>query len=165
MGRDFMWRRLPSKGGIMRGKTFVVLALALAAAFPAAASEKKKKQPDRGMLEKMEAVPCGAKQRGLNGLGAIWASAGITHVNSDEKLCPQYLLRADDMEYEIRPTEKKHPVLLAVGQEAVFKVKKDRMSLKVPEGDKKTRDYQIVAMKPAEVTAENPSPSSRPEKP
>jgi hypothetical protein len=30
------------------------------------------------MLEKMEAVPCGAKERGLSGLGSIFASAGVT---------------------------------------------------------------------------------------
>ncbi len=51
----------------------------------------------------MEAVPCGAKQTGLAGLGALWGSAGITHINSNEKLCPQYLLRTDEMDYEIRP--------------------------------------------------------------
>jgi hypothetical protein len=31
---------------------------------PAGADGKKKNQPDRGMLEKMDAVPCGAKQKG-----------------------------------------------------------------------------------------------------
>ena len=104
-------------------------------------------QPERAMLEKMEAVPCGAKQKGLTGLGSLWASVAITHVNSDEKLCPQYLVRTDDMEYHIRPADKKHPVLLPIGQEVVFKIKKDRMYLKVPDGsDHKTRVYQVVAM-------------------
>ncbi len=42
------------------------------------------------MLERMEAVPChGAKEKGVTGpAGTVWASAGITHVNSDEKLLP-----------------------------------------------------------------------------
>jgi hypothetical protein len=100
------------------------------------------------MIEKMEAVPCGAKQKGITGLGSVFASAGIEHVNSDEKLCPQYLLRSDEMEYHIRPLDKKHPVILPVGQEGEFRIDKDRLYLKVSEGDRKTRSYQVVAMKP-----------------
>ena len=146
----------------MKLKALLILSLVLAAAAPLSAGDKKKKQPDRAMLEKMEAVPCGAKQKGLTGLGSIWASAGITHVNSDEKLCPQYLLRTDDMEYEIRPKDKSHPAVLPVGQEVVFKIKNDRMSVKCPEGDNKARSYQVVAMRPtntddtAEAKTEKP---------
>ncbi len=91
----------------MKVKTLLVLALVLVAAVPVTADSKKKKQPDRAMLEKMDAVPCGAKQKGVTGLGSIWASVGITHINSDEKLCPRYLLRTDDMEYEIQPDREK----------------------------------------------------------
>ena len=126
----------------MKVKTLLVLALVVVAALPVTADSKKRKQPDRAMLEKMDAVPCGAKQKGVTGLGSIWASVGITHINSDEKLCPRYLLRTDDMEYEIQPTEKKHPAVLPVGQEVVFKIKNDRMTVKCPEGDKKTRTWK-----------------------
>jgi len=133
----------------MNFKSSVALTLLLVSAFPVAAGGKNKKVAPRAILERMEAVPCGAKQRGLTGLGSIWASAGITHVNSDEKLCPQYLLRTDDMDYEIRPTDGKHPVVLPVGQEVEFKLKNDRMFVKVLDGDKKTRSYRVVAMRPA----------------
>ena len=109
------------------------------------------------MLEKMEAVPCGAKQRGLSGLGSFWASVGITAVNSNEKLCPQYLLRTDDMDYRIRPMNLKHPEVLPIGHEIVFKIKKDRMLLKVPDGDKKMRAYEVVAMEPASPGTQNTS--------
>jgi hypothetical protein len=131
----------------MRLKIF--FALVLVAVLPLSAEGKKKKPAERAMLEKMEAVPCGAKQKGLTGLGTIWASAGITHVNSDEKLCPQYMVRTDDMEYHIRPADYKHPIVLPVGQEIEFRMKKDHMLVKVPDGDGKERAYQVVAMKPA----------------
>jgi hypothetical protein len=131
----------------MRLKIF--LALVVVAAVPLSAEGKKKKPVERAMLEKMEAVPCGAKQKGLTGLGTIWASAGITHVNSDEKLCPQYMILTDDMEYHIRPADYKHPIVLPVGQEIEFRMKRDRMLVKVPDGDGKERAYQVVAMKPA----------------
>jgi hypothetical protein len=132
----------------MSFKTSVILTLVLVATVPLTATAKKKDPPERAMLEKMEAVPCGAKERGLTGLGSVWASAGITHVNSDEKLCPQYLLRTDEKEYEIRPTDGKHPTILPVGHEGEFKIKNNRMFLTVEDGgDRKTRTYQVVSIK------------------
>lgn len=130
----------------MKTQALLLATLVLAVAMPAGAGNKK--HGERGMIEKMEAVPCGAKEKGITGLGSVWASAGITHVNSDEKLCPQYLLRTDEMDYHIRPLDKKHPVILPVGQEGEFRIRKDRLYLKVPDGDRKTRQYQVVSMKP-----------------
>lgn len=146
-------------GGGMKFKNSVILACVLVAAVPVSAGGKKKNVPERAMLEKMEAVPCGAKQKGLNGLGSFWASVGITHMNSDEKLCPQYLLRTDEMDYRIRPTDLKHPVILPIGKEVVFKIKKDRMFVGVADGDKKMLPYELVAMEPANPPAENASAS------
>lgn len=138
----------------MKIKSLFVVALLLLSVSPLSAGDKKKKHPERGMLENMEAVPCGAKEHGLAGLGAIYGSVGITHVNSDEKLCPQYLLRTDEMEYHIRPVDGKHPVILPVGHEGVFKIRKDHLYLKVPDGDRKTRAYQVVSMKPLNSNGE-----------
>jgi hypothetical protein len=148
----------------MNRKTPVVLALAVVAVFPLTADGKKKNQPERAMLEKMEAVPCGAKQKGLSGLGSFWASVGITDVHSNEKRCPEYLLRTDDMDYKIRPIDLKHPVVLPIGHEVVFKIQKDRMMLRDPEGDKKVRSYEVVAMEPTEGPSRG-NASARTEKP
>jgi hypothetical protein len=144
----------------MKARTLAVSVFILLVAIPMSADSKKKRPEARAMLETMEAVPCGAKEKGLTGLGTLWASAGITHVNSDEKLCPQYLLRTDEMEYHIRPTDLKHAVLLPVGQEIEFKIKKDRMFVKALEGDHKARSYNIVAMKPANQDSESQSSSA-----
>ena len=145
----------------MNIKRSLILVLVLVSAVPLSAGSKKN-QPERGMLEKMDAVTCGAKQRGLTGLGSVWASAGITHVNSDEKLCPQYLLRTDEMEYEIRPTDAKHPTVLPVGHEAEFKIKKNRMLLTVEDGaDRKTRTYEVVAMRPTSSDSDAQNSSSK----
>ncbi len=122
--------------------------LALTSAIPLSAHDHKKKNGlERGILEKMEAVPCGARQRGLAGLGALWGSAGITHINSSEKLCPQYLLRTDAMDYEIRPIHLKHARLLPIGQEGAFKIKKNELILTI--ADQKARGYEVVSMNPA----------------
>jgi hypothetical protein len=135
----------------MNIKSTTVLLLVLISAIPLTANDNKKnKDEQKGIVEKMEAVPCGAKQRGLAGLGTLWASAGITHVNSNEKLCPQYLLRTDDLDYEIRPIDLKHARLLTIGQEGQFRIKKNEMILSMPEGgDHKQRTYEVVAMNPA----------------
>lgn len=134
----------------MKFASVAILASTLFLAVPAFAGAKKQ---ERAMIEKMEAVPCGAKQHGVSGLGSIWASVGITSINSDEKMCPQYLLRTDDMEYHIRPTDHKHPVILPVGKEGEFKISKDVMEMRIPDGDHKKRRYQVVAMKPIEHSA------------
>jgi hypothetical protein len=125
-----------------------VLFLALISTVPMSAHGSKKRiGSQRGILEKMEAVPCGAKQTGLSGLGTLWASAGITHVNSNEKLCPQYLLRTDDMDYEIRPLDLKHATILPIGKEGEFSIRKNEMILSI--ADQKARNYEVVSMNPA----------------
>ena len=129
----------------MKRKLPLILMSALLLAVPCFAGGKKHRE--RAMIEKMEAVPCGAKERGLTGLGSIFASVGATAVNSTEKLCPQYMLRSDDMEYHVRPLDK-HPRILPVGQEGEFKIDKDVMLMRIPDGDHKRRRYQVVAMTP-----------------
>ena len=145
----------------MRIKSAVTVALALACVFPMTASAKKKKVQPRGMLESMQSVPCGAKQRGLAGVGSIWASVGVTHVNSTEKLCPQYLVRTDDMDYEIRPKDMKHPDVLPIGQEVEIKLRKDHMDVKLPDGGK-TLTYIVVSMQPANQGGGAVSGAARP---
>lgn len=145
----------------MSVKSSFILMLVFICALPLSAHDKKKKDVQRGMLEKMEAVPCGAKERGLAGLGTLWASAGITHVNSDEKLCPQYLLRTDQMDYEIRPMNLKHATILPVGREAQFKMKQKDMILAVPEaGLRKMRSYEVVAINQNNTNADDDKSSS-----
>ena len=129
----------------MKNTAILIATTCISLTLPAFAG---KKHAQRAMIEKMEAVPCGAKERGLTGLGSVWASIGATHVDTDEKLCPQYMLRTDDMEYHVRPLDHKHPRLLPIGKEGEFKVSKDVLEMKIPDGDHKKRRYQVVAMKP-----------------
>src|ERR1700722_16613694 len=144
----------------MNRKVPMIVSLSLLMALPGFAADKKK-HANRAMIERMEAVPCGAKQRGLAGLGSLWGSVGITHVNSDEKLCPQYLLRTDAMDYEIRPVDLKHSTVLPVGTEGEFKIKKNVMILSMPEGgDRKMREYEVVSMNPSNPDSDKGKSSS-----
>jgi hypothetical protein len=110
----------------------------------------------------MQSVPCGAKERGLAGLGSVFGSVGVQHVNSHEQLCPQYLFRTDEMEYHIRPLDTKHAALLPVGHEGEYKIKKDRMYLKAVDGEKKARPYQVVSMQPLNSGSKAESAAYRP---
>jgi len=69
------------------------------------------------------------------------------------------------MEYHIRPIDIKHAVLLPVGQEIEFKIKKNRMFVKALDGDRKARSYSIVAMKPANPEGESQSSAVNPYRP
>ena len=143
----------------MKATMLVIGALALSMLHPTSAAAKDKKRPPRGMIESMQSLPCGVKQKGLNGLGAVWGSVGVTSVSSNEKLCPQYLFRTDDLEYHIRPKDTKHPAILPIGREAEFKIKNDEIFLKVAEGsDHKTRAYHVISMEP--IKTANPEGAS-----
>jgi len=133
----------------MKVRNWIVVSVAVLAAMPMGAWGKKRNQPNRAILEKMEAVPCGAKQKGLSGLGSFWASVGITDVHSTEKLCPQYVVRTDEMDYRVQPADLKHPDVLPIGREVVFKIEKDHMLMGVADSSKKMKKYEVVAMDPA----------------
>jgi len=149
----------------MKVSKSLIAALALILAVPSTAGGKDKKG-QRGMLESMQSVPCGAKERGVTGLGSVFASVGVEHVNSHEQLCAQYLLRTDDMDYHIRPLDVKHASVLPVGHEAEFRIKKDRLFLKMPEGEKKAQAYQVVSMQPVSSESKVENTTYRPaEKP
>lgn len=144
----------------MNSKVAVTVLVMLSSTVPLMAGGKKHGL-ERGMLEKMEAVPCGANQKGFTGLGTLWGSAGITKTTSNEKLCPQYLLRTDEMDYEIRPKDLKHASILPIGQEAEFQIKKNEMLLTFADGqDRKTRTYQVVGMNPNKPDSEGAKSSS-----
>jgi len=142
-----------------------MLSLILAVSTSAESKDKKKKHSPRGMVESMQSVPCGAKERGLAGLGSVFGSVGVQHVNSHEQLCPQYLFRTDEMEYHIRPLDTKHAALLPVGHEGEYKIKKDRLYLRAVDGDKQARPYQVVSMQPVNSENKGESIASRSERP
>src|SRR6516165_7715592 len=93
-------------GGDMNIRNSLVAGLTLIL-LGAPGAQAKKRPPERGMLVRMESMECGVHQGGLAGLGGFWASIGVTKVTSQDKLCPQYLVETDTMQYHIRPMDKK----------------------------------------------------------
>ena len=68
-------------------------------------------------------------------------------------------LQSDTVIYRIRPRDEKHPVLLPVGQDAQFRIHKDKMLLQVEDLDEKEREYTVVSMTPRQQkSADNRTP-------
>jgi hypothetical protein len=96
----------------------------------------------------MNSVECGYEEKGAAGISGILGVTDSQHSKTRQMLCQEHLLRSDRTEYRIRPMEEKHPALLPVGQEAEFRIIKDRMHLRVPELDGREREYLVVSITP-----------------
>ncbi|HKV03510.1 MAG TPA: hypothetical protein VJO53_00225 [Candidatus Acidoferrales bacterium] len=123
--------------------------IALAGLILAASSTVLAKDPpsyDKGVLQSMDTTSCGFAEKGGKSItGEILGTDG-EHKNTQEVLCQEYVLQGDHIVYRIRPKDDKHPVLLPVGQAVQFRIHKDKMFLRDPEGDKKEREYDVLSM-------------------
>ena len=109
---------------------------------------KEPKPHQSGKLLQMESVACGVDENsGKTFVGEIVGTDGA-HKKTHELLCQEYILQSDKVIYRIRPRDEKHPVLLPVGEQAQFRMEKDRMILRVEDLDDKDRQYTVVSMTP-----------------
>lgn len=106
----------------------------------------------KGRITQMESVSCGyAENSGKTFTGEVLGT-DAAHKKTQEMLCQEYVLRSERVVYKIRPRDEKHPVLLPVGEDADFRIQKDKLFLKINELDDKERDYSVVSMTPVEST-------------
>jgi hypothetical protein len=76
-------------------------------------------------------------------------------VETQQLLCQEYVLQAEKTVYHIRPRDEKHSMLLPVGEQAQFRMQKDKMMLRIESVDSKEREYIVVSMTPrGESTAD-----------
>ena len=109
---------------------------------------KEPKPHQSGKLMQMESVACGLDENsGKTFVGEI-VGTDSAHKKTHELLCQEYVLQSDKVIYRIRPRDEKHPVLLPVGEQAQFRMEKDRMILRVEDLDDKDRQYTVVSMTP-----------------
>ncbi len=104
----------------------------------------------KGRIQQMDSVSCGyAENSSKTIMGEIVGTDGA-HKKTKEMLCQEYVLKTDRVMYRIRPQDEKHPVLLPVGEDAEFRINKDKLKLRVTELDNKERDYVVVSMTPVD---------------
>ncbi|MGA9133174.1 MAG: hypothetical protein WB384_14295, partial [Candidatus Sulfotelmatobacter sp.] len=89
----------------MRIKSIMLASLLLAAT---AYAKEPKAYQDAKLLQ-MDSVQCGMNENAKKG-------------KTQELLCQEYVIQADQVLYRIRPKDDKHPFLLPIGQNAQFRL-------------------------------------------
>lgn len=116
--------------------------------FSVAAYAKEPKAYQTGKLLQMDSVNCGEDEKDATSVAGEMLGTDSAHKKTKELLCQEYVLQAENVIYRIRPRDEKHPVLLPVGQNAQFRLQKDKMLLRVEDVDSKEREYIVVSMTP-----------------
>jgi len=121
------------------------------------------KQPKRyqsGRLMRMDSVKCGTDEKNGKSLAGEMIGTDSSHMKTRELLCQQYTLETSSLVYTVRPKDDKHPVLLPIGENAQFRLQKDKMLLRVEDMDDKEREYIVVSILPKgrAETADNLAP-------
>ncbi len=128
----------------MRSKWMLCVIIGLASA----ALAKEPKPYQTGKLLQMDSVQCGMAEKDAKSFTGEMLGTDSGSKKTHELLCQEYVLQADRVIYRIRPRDEKHPVLLPVGEQAQFRLQKDKMLLRVEDLDGKEREYIVVSMTP-----------------
>ena len=142
----------------MRSKLALCLLLTLAVA----AVAKEPKPYQTGKLLQMDSVQCGTAEKDATSLAGEMLGTDSGSKKTHELLCQEYVLQSDHVIYRIRPRDEKHPVLLPVGEQAQFRLQRDKMLLRVEDLDNKEREYIVVSMTPRSETSTADASTSRP---
>lgn len=127
----------------MRSKLTLCVVLCLAATSFA----KDPKPYLTGQLVQMDSVSCGMAEKDSKSFAGEMLGTDSGHKKTEPVLCQEYVLETERVIFRIRPRDEKHPELLPIGEQAQFRLQKDKMLLMV-EGFSKEREYTVVSMKP-----------------
>lgn len=128
----------------MRSKLILCIALGVSSA----AFAKEPKPYQTGKLLQMDSVPCGTAEKDAKSFAGEMLGTDSGSKKTQEVLCQEYVLQTDRVIYRIRPRDEKHPALLPIGEQAQFRMQKDKMLLRVEDLDSKEREYIVVSMTP-----------------
>jgi hypothetical protein len=141
----------------MRSKLILCVILGLASA----AYAKDPKTYLTGKILQMDSVQCGIAEKDAKSFAGEMLGTDSGSKKTRELLCQEYVLQAERVIYRIRPRDEKHPVLLPVGEQAQFRLQKDKMLLRVEDLDSKEREYIVVSMTPRSDSSTADATSSR----
>lgn len=113
-----------------------------------AAYAKEPKPYQGGKLLQMDSVQCGVSEKDAKTFAGEVLGTDAGHKKTQELLCQEYVLQSERVIYRIRPRDEKHPALLPIGEQAQFRMQKDKMVLRVEDLDNKDREYIVVSMTP-----------------
>jgi hypothetical protein len=142
----------------MRFKLMLCVVLGLASA----AYAKDPKPYQTGKLLQMDSVQCGMAEKDGKSFAGEMLGTDSGSKKTHELLCQEYVVQAERVIYRIRPRDEKHPVLLPVGEQAQFRLQKDKMLLRVEDLDSKEREYIVVSMTPRSDSSTAEAAPTRP---
>jgi hypothetical protein len=128
----------------MRSKLTLCVVLCLAAT----AFARDPKAYLTGKLVQMDSVSCGTAEKNSQSLAGEMLGTDSSNKKTQEVLCQEYVVQTERVIFRIRPKDDKHPELLPIGEQAQFRLQKDKMLLMVEGFDNKEREYFVVSMKP-----------------
>jgi len=128
----------------MRSKLMLCVMLGLALA----AFAKEPKPYQTGKILQMDSVQCGLAEKDAKSFAGEMLGTDSGSKKTKELLCQEYVLQSERVIYRIRPRDEKHPALLPVGEQAQFRLQRDKMLLRVEDLDSKEREYIVVSMTP-----------------
>lgn len=127
----------------MRSKLKLCVVLCLAAT----AFAKEPKPYLTGKLVQMDSVSCGMAEKDSKSFAEMLGTDS-GHKKTELVLCQEYVLETERVIFRIRPRDEKHPELLPIGEQAQFRLQKNKMLLMVEGFNNKEREYTVVSMKP-----------------
>ena len=142
----------------MRSKLMLCVVLGLASA----AYAKDPKPYQTGKLLQMDSVQCGMSEKEGKSFAGEMLGTDSGSKKTHELLCQEYVVQAERVIYRIRPRDEKHPVLLPVGEQAQFRLQKDKMLLRVEDLDSKEREYIVISMTPRSDSSTAEAAPTRP---
>ena len=111
----------------------------------AALAAKNVPRNHKGELLSMVSVPCGPAE--TSALGNALMGAPQVQIQ-EERLCTEYILHSEGLYYRIRSKDRKHPVLLPIGEQAQFHLEKSYMLLQVEDFDQEVYQFSVLAIIP-----------------
>jgi hypothetical protein len=139
----------------MRYRSLVLASVLLATT----AVAKEPKAYQSGRLLQMDSVNCGVDEKDAKSFAGEVIGTDSGHKQTQELLCQEYVLQTDQTIYRLRPRDAKHSVLLPIGEQAQFRLAKDKLLLRVQALDSKEREYIVVSMTPRGDSTADASPA------
>ena len=142
----------------MRSTMMLYAVLGLASA----AYAREPKPYQSGKILQMDSVQCGMAEKDAKSFAGEMLGTDSGSKKTHELLCQEYVVQGQKVIYRIRPRDEKHPVLLPVGEQAQFRLQKDKMLLRVEDLDSKEREYIVVSMTPRSDSSTADATPARP---
>jgi hypothetical protein len=114
---------------------------------------------DKGILLSMQSTMCGTAENDGKTVAGEILGTDSSHKKTQEVLCQEYVLQGNHITYHIRPKDEKHPFLLPVGQAVQFRIHRDKLYLRDPEGDQKEHEYTVVSMEMRQDAKDTDNPN------